>query len=103
MLSKQSMKRIFFFITAIFVTIWISSFSSKRNPSSSIYSRQNIKSNIPNPAGYDPLEEEQVWLGRLLFYDRILSGNNKQSCSDCHKQELAFTDGYKLAIGSKGD
>jgi len=55
----------------------------------------------PMPAN-NPLTEEGVALGRMLFYDPILSGNNQQSCSSCHQQKLAFTDGKKLAIGSDG-
>lgn len=30
--------------------------------------------------------------GRLLFYDPILSGNNKRSCASCHKPTEFFTD-----------
>lgn len=31
-------------------------------------------------------------LGKLLFYDPILSGNNKRSCASCHKPDQFFTD-----------
>lgn len=41
-------------------------------------------------------------LGRRLFYDVRLSGNQTQSCASCHKQELAFTDGLPLGKGSTG-
>lgn len=51
----------------------------------------------------NPLTEEGVELGRLLFYDPILSGNNQQSCGSCHQQKYAFSDHKKLAIGAKGD
>jgi cytochrome c peroxidase len=44
----------------------------------------------------------RVDLGRHLFYDRRLSGNGTQSCADCHRQELAFTDGRARAVGSTG-
>ncbi len=30
--------------------------------------------------------------GKLLFYDPILSGNNKRSCASCHKPTQYFTD-----------
>lgn len=30
--------------------------------------------------------------GKLLFYDPILSGNNKRSCASCHKPTEFFTD-----------
>jgi cytochrome c peroxidase len=31
-------------------------------------------------------------VGKLLFYDPILSGNNKRSCASCHKPTEYFTD-----------
>jgi cytochrome c peroxidase len=45
----------------------------------------------------------KVQLGRFLFYDRRLSGNGTQSCSSCHQQDKAFTDGQVVAIGSTGE
>ena len=51
----------------------------------------------------NPTTVEGVWLGRLLFYDSLLSINKGQSCASCHQQELAFSDGKKLAVGTLGD
>tara|TARA_Y100000782_G_scaffold115634_1_gene163560 strand:+ start:22916 stop:24865 length:1950 start_codon:yes stop_codon:yes gene_type:complete len=34
-------------------------------------------------------------LGKLLFFDPVLSGNNKRSCASCHNPEKAFTDGKR--------
>jgi cytochrome c peroxidase len=45
---------------------------------------------------------EGIALGRLLFYDTLLSGNNKQSCGSCHQQKYGFTDGKPTSIGSNG-
>jgi cytochrome c peroxidase len=45
---------------------------------------------------------EKFALGRRLFYDRRLSANGTQSCSDCHQQSRAFSDGHPTAIGSTG-
>jgi cytochrome c peroxidase len=42
-------------------------------------------------------------LGRRLFYDARMSGNGTQSCASCHRQELAFTDGRAVAVGSSGE
>ena len=50
----------------------------------------------------NPLTEEAVELGRRLFYDQRLSGNNTVSCSTCHLQRLAFTDGKPTGIGVSG-
>lgn len=48
-------------------------------------------------------EAHHVELGRLLFFDRRLSGNRTQSCGDCHQPERAFTDGLAQALGSTGE
>ena len=34
----------------------------------------------------NPTTEEGIQLGKKLFYDKILSGNNTMSCADCHSQ-----------------
>ncbi len=39
----------------------------------------------------------QAALGKLLFYDPILSGNNERSCASCHKSEMAFADQLKTS------
>jgi len=50
----------------------------------------------------NPLTEEAVELGRRLFYDPRLSANGKVSCSTCHIQRLAFTDGRVTSVGVSG-
>ena len=47
----------------------------------------------------DPLQAE---LGQLLFYDKILSGNQNISCGTCHHHDLGGTDGLSLGIGEGG-
>lgn len=42
-------------------------------------------------------------LGRHLFYDPRLSVNNTTSCSTCHRQSLAFTDGKTKSLGATGE
>ncbi len=38
-------------------------------------------------------------LGELLFFDPILSGNNRRACASCHKPDMAFTDGKVKSVG----
>lgn len=45
---------------------------------------------IDNPN--NPLTINGVELGRRLFYDVKLSGDNTMSCASCHKQEFSFSD-----------
>lgn len=40
----------------------------------------------------NPLTIEGVALGRKLFYEPLLSRNNKISCGTCHQQKYAFSD-----------
>lgn len=50
----------------------------------------------------NPTTVEGVELGRFLFYEKKLSGDNTMSCGSCHQQEKAFTDGRALAVGING-
>ena len=56
---------------------------------------------MPIPAD-NPLTVEGVFLGKKLFYDPILSGNNTKSCASCHRADYAFTDFLSLSIGVGG-
>lgn len=47
---------------------------------------------IEIPTGIN-LTKEGVQLGRMLFYDPVLSSDSMFSCSSCHKQQFAFSDG----------
>ncbi|MCI5064864.1 di-heme enzyme [bacterium] len=58
---------------------------------------------VPAVPADNPMSEEKVELGRHLFYDVQLSGNGTQSCSSCHLQHLAFSDGRSVSIGSTGE
>jgi cytochrome c peroxidase len=51
---------------------------------------------------YNPLTPQKIALGRRLFYDARLSGNQTQSCASCHEQRLAFTDSQATPLGSTG-
>lgn len=46
------------------------------------------------------VEEDRAALGRLLFYDPILSASNEMSCATCHHPDLGFSDGRALAMGA---
>lgn len=60
---------------------------------------------FPRPAVPDdnPMSRGKFELGRRLFYDTRLSGNQTQSCGSCHLQELAFSDGLAVSVGSTGE
>lgn len=65
----------------------------------------NLPGGFPTPRVPEdnPMTAEKVALGRHLFYDKRMSGNQTMSCASCHDQSLAFTDGKQVAVGSTGD
>ena len=60
---------------------------------------------LPEPirdADYLPFDERRAALGRLLFYDKILSGNRNIACGTCHDHDHGTTDGLSLGVGEGG-
>jgi cytochrome c peroxidase len=63
------------------------------------------------PAGFpapevpvdNPMTEDKVELGRMLFFDTRLSADGTQSCASCHDPARAFTDGRAVPIGVTGE
>ncbi len=53
------------------------------------------------PAG-NAITDAGATLGRVLFYDRRLSQNDRVSCSSCHQQAFAFSDTARLSRGFQG-
>jgi len=45
---------------------------------------------------------ERIELGRLLFFDPLLSGDNQISCAHCHHPDRGFADGRDFSIGIRG-
>ncbi|MEL0108685.1 MAG: cytochrome-c peroxidase, partial [Cryomorphaceae bacterium] len=48
------------------------------------------------------MTEEGVRLGRHLFFDERLSGDNTQSCNSCHMQESNFAEPFRFSTGIDG-
>jgi cytochrome c peroxidase len=57
----------------------------------SLYNSQSTKGIYSMVEDKKTLEEIR-YIGKLLFYDPILSGNNMRSCASCHKPTQYFTD-----------
>jgi cytochrome c peroxidase len=51
----------------------------------------------------NPTTEEKVSLGLLLFYDPILSGDERTACATCHSEQWGFSDGLALSVGVEGE
>ena len=50
----------------------------------------------------NPSTPAKVKLGRLLFWDPILSGRKDVACATCHHPELGYADGIDVSIGVNG-
>ncbi len=51
---------------------------------------------------YVPVDPAEAALGRLLFWDPILSGNRNISCGTCHHPRFGTADGVSLGLGEGG-
>lgn len=56
----------------------------------------------PNLPSDNVLTNSKVELGRYLFYEKMLSGNNQMSCASCHNQQTAFADTAQFSTGIDG-
>lgn len=65
----------------------------------------NLPPFIPAPLvpADNPMTLEKVELGRVLFFDTRLSGNQTQACASCHRPERAFTEDRQTSLGSTGE
>ncbi|HRI60017.1 MAG TPA: cytochrome c peroxidase [Saprospiraceae bacterium] len=84
-----------------------------------LFAACDSKEPVETPATYDPtpyilkigdfptpdlpadnkLTVAGVQLGRMLFYEKMLSKDGSQACANCHKQEDAFSDIRRFSIG----
>ncbi|MBY0491529.1 MAG: c-type cytochrome [Gemmatimonadaceae bacterium] len=55
-----------------------------------------------NMPSTNPTTDAGATLGRVLFYDRRLSANDRVACASCHIQSLAFSDTARLSRGFAG-
>jgi cytochrome c peroxidase len=53
---------------------------------------------IPFP-DENPYSDAKAELGRMLFFDPLLSGSRSRSCATCHNPSLSWGDGLARAIG----
>ena len=50
----------------------------------------------------NPFTPARVALGRMLFFDSLLSEDRSVACATCHDPGLAFTDGRPVGVGVFG-
>ncbi len=47
----------------------------------------------------NPYSAEKAELGRLLYFDKRLSGDNTVACASCHAPQMGFTDNAPVSTG----
>jgi cytochrome c peroxidase len=50
----------------------------------------------------NPLTRDRVALGRKLFFDPVMSSDDRVSCASCHRPDHAFSDTVALSLGVHG-
>jgi len=53
-------------------------------------------------AVFPKFDASEIAVGRLLFYDPVLSGSKDVSCATCHHPKMATADGVSLGFGVGG-
>jgi len=72
-------------------------------PDEDLRSRFELETLGPVPYPPDnPPRQERIALGRLLFFDPILSGEKDVACGTCHHPDFAFADRRQFGAGVSG-
>ena len=79
---------------ALSVFVLPASIAAELPPVATISDDDFYENSNPDPA--------KVELGRLLFFDKIISGNRNISCASCHHPTLGSGDALPLSIGEGG-
>ena len=82
-------------LVLVCVTVWVTNLRAEDSP----------LIHLPAPLSdtdFHKTSEHVVKLGQLLFYDKILSGNQNIACSTCHHHTHASADGLSLPVGEGG-
>ena len=58
--------------------------------------------NTDNTPADNAITDAGAALGRVLFYDRRLSLNDRVSCATCHQQQFSFSDTLQRSVGFRG-
>lgn len=62
--------------------------------------RETVLSSLPETP--PPQDADKAELGRLLFWDPILSGDKDVACATCHLPEAGYADGRVRSVGVGG-
>jgi len=108
------MRCIYTISVVVFVMLLIESCSNPKNehpltkqssPKKRAITTMNKNSALPkyvkSPQN-NPISAEKVALGKLLFFDPILSGNKDVACATCHHPDHGYAEFLDISIGVNG-
>lgn len=98
------MKFLFYTFLALLVTVVFFSCKKDKVGFAATPYELKIPDHFPDmmiPAD-NPMTVEGVALGRKLFYEKKLSGDNTMSCATCHAPSSAFSDPNQFSVGIDG-
>ena len=94
----------FFFLIALASLLWTCKHEAPEGPMATPYDLVIPPFFPPMDIPSDnPLTVEGVNLGRYLFWEKKLSGNDAMSCGTCHLPEHGFSDPRQYSIGINGE
>ncbi|MBU3698651.1 MAG: hypothetical protein FGM33_01385 [Candidatus Kapabacteria bacterium] len=69
------------------------------NPTAeSMFSSSTLMPTASSGIHYNSISNDLLDLGKVLFFDPILSDNAERACASCHQPERAFTDGLAKGL-----
>lgn len=100
----MTLRPVFSFYLSLFIILFASSCGKNNvvDPTAvAITTDFALPPNAPIPTN-NLQDAQKIALGKLLFFDPILSGNKDVACASCHQPNLAYTDNLDIAIGVNG-
>jgi cytochrome c peroxidase len=99
------MRNIRFLYLMLIALLLLSALGCGKRPSAAI-DPVKLKMFAPLPASFPPktgaLTDDQINLGRMLYFESRLSKSQKISCNSCHGLDTYGVDGHPTSDGHKG-
>ena len=91
--------------SAVALLVWATDSQGQRRERDRFSSTRPTISALPQSVSAppdNPLTADKIALGKLLFWDPILSGNRDVACATCHHPRNAYAEDRDLSIGVNG-
>lgn len=98
-------RQLFSLAAACLLFIWSCAKSTEKKSSKLLPDDISVLAALPlevTAPTNNPITDEKVILGKLLFFDPILSGNQDVACASCHHPNFAFAESLEISIGVNG-